>query len=72
MEHAKTFILRVMKFYFDIAEIILIDVVGSFTEGIMYCVKFLLRGMAVVIICLLMAVTMPVWYLPYKYFIKEK
>lgn len=69
MEHVKMFILRVMKFYVDIAEAIIFGV-GNLTENIMHYAKFLLRGMAAVIICLLLFVTMPIWYLPYKYFTK--
>lgn len=46
--------------------------VGWFVEGvarvIAYYGRYLLAGLAVVLAWLLLAVTMPVWYLPYKYF----
>lgn len=71
MRKAKEFITGIMERYANAVERSLIAV-GWFVEGvtrvIAYYGRYLLAGLAVALAWLLLAVTMPVWYLPYKYF----
>lgn len=73
-QQVKEFIAGIMKRYADAVES-WIMAVGEFTEviaqGILYYGSYLLAGLAVALAWLLLAVTMPVWYLPYKYFTRK-
>lgn len=71
MKHVKMFIEAAMKLYVDSVEGFFMDAC-NLSQDMMYCAKILLGGLAAVIIYLLVAVTMPVWYLPYKYFSMKK
>lgn len=61
------FITNVMGRYSDSMESCLEDI-GEITESIVDFIKYLLVGLFVFIGYILLAATMPVWYLPYKYF----
>lgn len=67
----RKYILEVMQRYIDAVEGACAEI-GEFAEDvcadITRCGRFLLTGSLVFLIWLLLAVTMPVWYLPYKYF----
>lgn len=71
MRKAKEFITGIMERYANAVERSLMAV-EWFVEGvarvIAYYGRYLLAGLAVALAWLLLAVTMPVWYLPYKYF----
>ncbi len=73
-QQVKEFIAGIMKRYADAVES-WIMAVGEFAEviaqGILYYGSYLLAGLAVALAWLLLAVTMPVWYLPYKYFTRK-
>lgn len=63
MKRIIEFITDVMRRYSESVE--------SLLEDIVKYGKWLITGLFVVIGYLLLAVTMPVWYLPYKYFNKK-
>lgn len=71
MRKAKEFITGIMERYANAVERSLMAA-GWFAEEvarvIAYYGRYLLAGLAVALAWLLLAVTMPVWYLPYKYF----
>lgn len=73
-QQVKEFIADIMKRYADTVES-WIMAVGEFAEvvaqGVLYYGSYILAGLAVVLAWLLLAVTMPVWYLPYKYFTRK-
>ncbi len=70
----KELIAEIMKRYADAVES-WIAAVGECAEmvaqGILYYGSYLLAGLAVALAWLLLAVTMPAWYLPYKYFTRK-
>lgn len=75
---AKKLIAEIMKRYADTVESICITVGEYVTEAtteVAECVRhyggYLLAWLAVALAWLLLAVTMPVWYLPYKYFTRK-
>lgn len=68
----------IMKRYTDTVESLCIAVgeyvteaTAEATEYIKYYGGYLLAGLAVMLAWLLLAVTMPAWYLPYKYFTRK-
>lgn len=73
-QQVKEFIADVMKRYVDTVEHLCIEV-GEATAEVTECVRYysgyLLAGLAVVLAWLLLLVTMPAWYLPYKYFTRK-
>lgn len=74
-QQVKEFIAGIMKRYADAVESWIMEV-GEFAEvvaqGVLYYGSYFLAGLAVVLAWLLLAVTMPVWYLPYKYFTRKR
>lgn len=75
---AKKLIAEIMKRYADTVESLCIAVGEYVTEAtaevvecVRYCGGYLLTGLAVVLAWLLLAATMPAWYLPYKYFTRN-
>lgn len=77
-QQAKKLIAEIMKRYADTVESICIAVgeyVTETTAEVAECVRhyggYLLAGLAVALAWLLLAVTMPAWYLPYKYFTRK-
>lgn len=73
-KQVKELIAEIMKRYADAVES-WIAAVGECAEmvaqGILYYGSYLLAGLAVALAWLLLAVTMPAWYLPYKYFTRK-
>ncbi|MCX4305396.1 MAG: hypothetical protein OSJ69_06300 [Acetatifactor sp.] len=73
-QQVKEFIAEIMKRDADAVESWMVAV-GEFAEamaqGILYYGSYLLAGLAVALAWLLLAATMPVWYLPYKYFTRK-
>lgn len=73
-QQVKKFIAEIMKRYADAVDSWIIAV-GEFAEvvaqGILYYGSYLLARLAVALAWLLLAVTMPVWYLPYKHFTRK-
>lgn len=73
-QQVKELIAGIMKRYANAVES-WIMAVGEFAEEvvevIVYYGKYLLAGLAVALAWLLLAVTMPAWYLPYKYFTRK-
>lgn len=73
-QQVKKFIAEIMKRYADAVDSWIIAV-REFAEvvaqGILYYGSYLLAGLAVALAWLLLAVTMPAWYLPYKYFTRK-
>lgn len=47
------------------------EATGEIAENLRYYGGYLLAGLAIVLAWLLLAVTMPAWYLPYKYFTRK-
>lgn len=77
-QQVKELIAEIMKRYADTVESLCI-VVGEYateaTAKAAECVRhyggYLLAGLAIVLAWLLLAVTMPVWYMPYKHFTRK-
>lgn len=73
-QQVKELVAEIMKRYADTVESWLMAV-GEFAEEavevIVYYGRYLLAGLAVALAWLLLAVTMPVWYLPYKHFTRK-
>lgn len=74
----KELIAGIMKRYADTAEGLCMELgecAAAATEIVTECVRYygsyFLAGLAVVLAWLLLAVTMPVWYLPYKHFTRK-
>lgn len=75
---AKALLMGIMKRYADAVESICIAVGEYVTEAtaeVTECARhyggYLLAGLATLLAWLLLAVTMPAWYLPYKYFTRK-
>ena len=75
---AKELIAGIMKRYADTVEGLCMEVgecvaetTGEVTECVRYYGGYFLAGLAVALAWLLLAVTMPVWYLPYKLFTRK-
>lgn len=77
-QQVKELIAEIMKRYADTVESLCI-VVGEYVteatakaaERVRHYGGYLLAGLAIVLAWLLLAVTMPAWYLPYKYFTRK-
>lgn len=73
MKRVKKFVMEIMERYVDVVESICIWV-GKYSKVVGECTvkygKYLLTRAAVVLVYLFLIVTMPIWYLPYKYFRK--
>lgn len=74
----KELIADIMKRYTDTVEGLCMELgefVAEATAEVTKCVRYyggyILAGLAVVLAWLLLAVTMPVWYLPYKHFTRK-
>lgn len=75
MKRLIEFITDVMEEYTDGIEnnlAVFGECMGEIAEYIVGGVKYLLTGLLVVIGYLFLAVTMPVWYLPYKHFKRKQ
>lgn len=75
MSRVKELVIEIMRRYADTVEGTCIGL-GEYLEKVgeytVKCGKYLLAGVAVLLIYLVLAVTMPVWYLPYKFFAREE
>lgn len=77
-QRAKELIAGITKRYTDTVESFCITVggyvaeaAGEIAENLRYYGGYLLAGLAVALAWLLLAVTMPAWYLPYKHFTRK-
>ena len=73
-QKVKEFIAGIMKRYVDTVEHLCVEVgeaTAEVTECVMHYGGYILAGLEVVLAWLLLAVTMPVWYLPYKHFTRK-
>lgn len=78
MKKAKALVLEIMGRYAAVAEgacTAVGEYVTEATTEVAECVRYyggyLLAGLAVMLAWLLLAATMPAWYLPYKYFTRK-
>ena len=74
MKHIKSFAIDVMRRYSEFIENCCIYV-GEYVEEALKCVvkygKYIFVGLMIIFGYIFLALTIPIWYLPYKYFIKK-
>lgn len=73
-QQAKELITGIMKRYTNVVEGCITDT-AWFAKEVARCVwyygSYLLAGLVIILAWLLLAATMPAWYLPYKYFTRK-